>query len=174
MFWVLICTVLLTVCYYHITYVFQGESTSYICLIGKELLAWGRCEIWSLNDFNKTWTHRIHNYFVHKWPLNLVVVGSSLIVSHKLQILDLFQARSSLTFRQPWTIGFTLKHVCDIRRIYCQMYRKDKYSRHSSIIWPVWLNGWVFVYEVSDCGFQSCCSHLNFRFCVWFDIQADI
>ena len=25
----------------------------------------------------------------------------------------------------------------------------------------VWLNGWVFVYERSGCGFKSCCSHLN-------------
>ena len=32
-----------------------------------------------------------HNCFVHKWPLNLVVVGSGLVVSLKLQILDLFR-----------------------------------------------------------------------------------
>ena len=30
-----------------------------------------------------------------------------------------------------------------------------------------WLNGWVFVYELSGCGFESSCSHLNFRFCVF-------
>ena len=24
---------------------------------------------------------------------------------------------------------------------------------------PVWLNGWVFVYELSGCGFESSCSH---------------
>ena len=28
----------------------------------------------------------------------------------------------------------------------------------------IWLNGWVFIYELSDCGFVSSCSHLNFRF----------
>ena len=39
------------------------------------------------------------------------------------------------------------------------------YLQHRSIIWPVWLNGWVFVYELSGCGFESSCSHLNFRFC---------
>ena len=33
-----------------------------------------------------------------------------------------------------------------------------------AVIWPVWLNGWVFVYELSGCGFESSCSHLNFRF----------
>ena len=28
-------------------------------------------------------------------------------------------------------------------------------------IWPVWLNGWVFVYELRGCGFESRCSHLD-------------
>ena len=48
------------------------------------------------------------------------------------------------------------------------MHHTDKYSQHSSIIWPVWLNGWVFVYELSGCGFKSSCNHLNFRFCACF------
>ena len=33
----------------------------------------------------------------------------------------------------------------------------------------VWPNGWVFVYELSGSGFESSCSHLNFRFCVCFE-----
>ena len=49
------------------------------------------------------------------------------------------------------------------------MHRTDKYSQHSSIIWPVWLNGWVFVYELNGCGFESRCSHLNFRFRACFE-----
>ena len=48
-------------------------------------------------------------------------------------------------------------------------YRTDKYSQQSSIIWPVWLNGWVFVDELSGCGFESSCSHLNFRFRACFE-----
>ena len=28
----------------------------------------------------------------------------------------------------------------------------------------VWLNGWVFVYELSVCGFKSRCSYLNFKY----------
>ena len=43
-----------------------------------------------------------------------------------------------------------------------------QYSQHSSIISPVWLNGWVFVYQLSGCKFKYCCSHLNFRHCVCF------
>ena len=65
--------------------------------------------------------------------------------------------------------GFTLRCVCDMIITYSQMHCTDKYSQHSSMIWPLWLNGWVFVYEPSGCGFESCCSHLNFRFCTSFE-----
>ena len=37
--------------------------------------------------------------------------------------------------------GFTLKRVRDMIKAYSQMHRTDKYSQHSSIIWPAWLNG---------------------------------
>ena len=30
--------------------------------------------------------------------------------------------------------------------------------------WSVWLNGWVFVYELSGCGFESRCCHLKKHF----------
>ena len=33
----------------------------------------------------------------------------------------------------------------------------------------VWLNGWVFVYELSGSGFESSCSHLDFRFRACFE-----
>ena len=39
------------------------------------------------------------------------------------------------------------------------MHHTDKYSQHSSIIWPVWWNGWVFVCELSGCGLESCYCH---------------
>ena len=41
--------------------------------------------------------------------------------------------------------GFTLKRVRDMTRTYSQKHRTDKYSEHSSIIWSVWPNGWVFI-----------------------------
>ena len=45
--------------------------------------------------------------------------------------------------------GFTLKHECDMVRTYSQMHHTDKYSQHSLIIRPFWLNGWLSVYELS-------------------------
>ena len=62
-----------SVCFYHVTYVFQSESTLYSCLNVKELLARSRREI--------QWV-RIQLQSLH------------------LQISRLLRARSSLTFRQ--------------------------------------------------------------------------
>ena len=71
----------------------------------------------------------------------------------------------------PWHSGnyriecrFTLKCVHDMIITSSQMQRTDKYSQHSSIIWPIWVNVWMFVYELSDCGFESSCCHLNFKY----------
>ena len=58
---------------------------------------------------------------------------------------------------------FILKRIHDMIATYTQMLRTDKYPQNSSIIWPVWLNGWVLVYKLSVCRFQSRCRHLNFR-----------
>ena len=49
------------------------------------------------------------------------------------------------------------------------MHCTEKYSQLNSIIWPVWLNGWVFVYELSSCGFEYRRSHLNFRYRAYFE-----
>ena len=54
--WLVICTVHLTVCSYHVTYAFQSESILYYCLNVKELLARSRHEIWSLIECNWTQT----------------------------------------------------------------------------------------------------------------------
>ena len=54
-------------------------------------------------------------------------------------------------------ILFTLKRIRNMIITYSQMHHTDKYSQHNSIIWPVWINGWVFVYGLSVSGFESCC-----------------
>ena len=38
-----------------------------------------------------------------------------------------------------------------------------------SFIGQTWPNGWVFVYKLSGSGFESNCSHLNFRFRAYFE-----
>ena len=91
--------------------------------------------------------------------MNLVVVGSS--PGAVTKILDFAPALSKefLDVHATIEFGFTLKRVRDMITTYSQMHRIDKYSQHSSIIWPVWLNGRVFVYELSVCGLESRCTH---------------
>ena len=74
-----------------------------------------------------------------------------------LQIPHLFRARSTY-FDNLATIhcGFTKKCIPDMIRTYNQLHCTEC-SHHNSILWPVWLNGWVFVYKLSGCGFESCC-----------------
>ena len=64
---VLICTVHLTVCSYHVTYAFQSKSPLYSSLNVKELLARNRRDIWNLSDCNGTRTHKL---LVRKRTLN--------------------------------------------------------------------------------------------------------
>ena len=66
-----------------------------------------------------------------------------MLFSCHLQISEwrLFRARSPLTLRQTIGCRFTLKLERDMGITHSQMHRTGKYSQHSSIIWPVWLNG---------------------------------
>ena len=132
------------------------ESTLYSCLNVKELFAQSRREIWSLGDCN--WT-RAHNHLVHKWTLNhLAKLAKWLSCVVSTYLYGVFDCMF-LDIHAAIECGFTLKRVRDMISTYSQMHRTDKYSQHSSVIWPVWLNGWVFVYELSGCGFESSCSH---------------
>ena len=66
-FWVLNCTVHLTVYSCHVMYASHGEYTLYIWLNVKELLAQNRREIWRWSDCNGT---RTQNHLVLKRTLN--------------------------------------------------------------------------------------------------------
>ena len=115
----------------HVTNAFQSESTPSSCLNVKELLARSRRDNWSLNDNNGI---RTHNHLVRKlWSI----------------------------FKEYIECRFTLKRVLDMIITYSQMHHANKYSQLSSIIRPLWLDGWVFVYELSGCGFESRCCHLS-------------
>ena len=102
----------------------------------KELLARNRRNIWNLNDSNGTRT-----------PNHLVLI----------QLIN--NLKAYVTCWQPF------KCVRDMIIVYSQMHCTDTFSQHSSIIWIVfwriWLNGWVFVYKLSCCGFESRCCHLK-------------
>ena len=72
---------ILSACSCHVTYTCHSESTFYICLNVKELLARSKCKIWSLSGCN--WT-RTHNHLVHKWTLNHLDVLNGSVFVYKL------------------------------------------------------------------------------------------
>ena len=71
------------------------------------------------------------------------------------------------TLRCIYRLYIYSKHACDIIKLHSLLHHTGKYSQYSSIVWPVWLNGWVFVNQLSGCGFDSRCSHLTYRYCTW-------
>ena len=131
-------------------------------------------EIWSWSDCN--WA-RTHNYLVRKLTLNHLaklvkwlscVVSTYLYgafdcmflpchvrISEWIHTSDFAPALSKefLDIQATIECEFTLKRARDTTRTYSQMHRTDKYSQHSSTIWPV--------YKLSGCGFESNCSHLK-------------
>ena len=64
--------------------------------------------------------------------------------------------------------GFTLKRVQEMTRTYSQMNRTDKFWLFSSIVYQVWPNSWMIVYELGGSRFESRCTHLNIRCCASF------
>ena len=60
----------------YVLYSFQNVSTICSCLNVKELLAWNRCNIWSLSDCNMT---GMYNYLVCKLTLNHLAKQAKLL-----------------------------------------------------------------------------------------------
>ena len=80
-----------------------------------------------------------------------MVVDSNPIVVTYISDAAPLRSKEFLEIQTIIESGFTVKLVLDMIRTYSQMYCTDKYSQKSSIICPIWLNGGVFVYEISGC-----------------------
>ena len=136
----------------------------------------------------RTWSqmHRTDKYsqyssiiwpaWLNGWVLIYKLSGSAVT---KTSDIPLVSSNKFLGIQVTIECGFTLKRICDIIRTYSQIHCTDKHFQHSSIIWPVSLNGWVFAYELSGCGFKFRCSNLDFRYRACFEkgllhIQATI
>ena len=100
-----------------------------------------------------------------------MVGGSSSVAVTETSDFVPASSKDFLDIQTTIECGFTLKSVLDMIRTYSQMHHTDKQSQHNSIIWPVCLNGWWFIYELSACGFESRCSHLKHYY--WSDILIE-
>ena len=50
----------------------------------------------------------------------------------------------------------------------CGISNSNSIQTHNHLVRKQTLNGWVLVYKLSGCGFESHCCHLNFRYCTCF------
>ena len=144
---------------------------------------WKAYLTWQEHSVKSTVQTITHNSSIN-WPF----WPSSWVLVNELSGFGFESRGNQLNFRYctcfvervPWHSGkyrvwFTLKCVRDMARTFSQMHHTDNYSQHSSINWLSWPNGWVLVYELIDCGFESLSCHLNFRYRVYFEnIQSNI
>ena len=72
---------------------------------------------------------------------NKVVLGLSPVAVTFPSDFGPASSKEFLDIQGTIEFGFTLKRVLDMTRTYSQMNGTDKYSEHSSVIWPVWPNG---------------------------------
>ena len=126
--------------------------------MSRKCLAQNRRHIQNLSDYSRTWTQPRTQSKSQKmcWIRGWLGTYDHLICEGTL---------NHLAKLAKWLSCVLSTQSNDTVRIYSQMHHIGKYSQHSSIIWPVWLNGWAFPYHLSSCGFESHCSHLNFRCC---------
>ena len=66
-----------------------------------------------------------------------------------------------------WYIKVNIFSYCEGTRIYNHLFHKRTLNHLAKL--KIWPNGWVFVYELSGCGFESRCNHLNFKCHAWFE-----
>ena len=74
-----------------------------------------------------------------------MVLGSIPVAVASLSDFAPAASKEVLDIQTTRECGFTLKRVPDMTRTYSLMHRTNKYLEHSSIIWPVWPNGSVFI-----------------------------
>ena len=94
-----------------------------------------------------------------------MILDSSPVAITQISGIAPASSKEFLDIKATIECGFTMKCVRDVTRTYSQMHATDKYTEHTWTIWPVGPNGWVFIYALSDSGFQSSWNRVNFWFC---------
>ena len=116
--------------------------TLYSSLNVKELLAWNRRNIWSLSNSNRI---QSLNHLAHKRTPNLCCEYLSIwciwlyvIWLYVCHVMYGFQSESTVQSIVAWMSRNLLTKGA------------KSVVQYRSVIWPVWLNGWVFVHEVCN------------------------
>ena len=69
-----------------------------------------------------------------------MVVGSDPVAVTKTADIAPVSSKEFLDIQATAECRFTLKRILDIIITFSEMHRRDKYSQHSSVLRPVWLN----------------------------------
>ena len=124
---------------------FQSESLLYSCLNIKELLARNRCNIWSLSDINRIWTHnhlsliKLCCEYLSVWCTWVYVIIMS---------LNVFQSESIL---------------------YCCLNLKELLARNMHIIWSLRDSNWIRIHNLIVC--KQTLSHLA-KLVKWLSVDS--
>ena len=116
------------------------------------------------------------NLWLNGWVFVYVLSGCGFESRCSLLTSDIAPVSSKkfLDIQATIECGFTLKCVRDMIRNYSQMYRTYKYSQHSSINWPIRLNGWVFVYKLNGCGIRVPLQSLKLQISCLFRARSSL
>ena len=101
----------LTVCYYHVSYAFQTESTLYSCLNIKELFAPDRRTIWSVSDSSGTRTLELPQLTAIMWSYLMWydskrAIDGQLFCFKKNSKTRLYGTFLLLYIEKPWYTSF--------------------------------------------------------------------
>ena len=83
------------------------------------------------------------------------------------KILRLFWTRSPLTFSQLQCVDSLWNAYVTWQEHIVKCTVQTNTRNLSQSFRPVWLNGWVFVYKLSVCGFESSYSDIKYHSLLW-------
>ena len=156
----------LSVCPCHVTYVFQEESTLYICLNVKELLAQKERDIGSLSGSNDT---RNHNHLVPKRTLNhLVKLTKGLSWVVRIYLYSAFDCICS-SYHVPlseWIHTLYLPECQESRSSKKARYVKFKWLRRDSNPQPLSSEMKTQIFGQTYQVIELSCEHLHLRW-IW-------
>ena len=110
-----------------------------------------------------------------KWVSDNTNIQTLLISKEHLHILSGY--KNFLITLSTWRFLFLMMQLsmlsviisdCNWTRTHNHLLHKWTLN-HLAKLRPIWPNGWVFAYELRGCGFESSCSHLDFRFRACFE-----
>ena len=154
------------VCFSHVTYEFESESTLYSCLNVKEVLTRSRRHIWRLSDCNGT---RTNNHLVRKRILNhLAKLAKWLSSVVSTYLYGAFDCMFLSCHVRIWDWIHTLQ-LPECQGTPCSKqasYLKIKWLQRDSNPQP--LSSWTNTLPFSQTGhmIEQCCEYLSVR-CIW-------